>query len=480
MTGSGDRRRRTRRGTKKEGTRCSTRLDWRVLALAALLVLPLASVAQADFEQAMNYFKAGKYVEAAGGVPDPGGQTPRTTTTATTCSGCRLLQMGKPAEAEKNFQKAIELERREVRVPLRPGQGLLRPEAVLARWSATLKTAEPLATDAQTKLALYTLRGYAYSRAGEVGATRSRTWRRPRRSRRTPTILAQLGKAYYGLGHNDKAAPAFREALQARPNDAEVDAAAGRVAAQPGRRGRRRRRRRQPTTRRRCTTAEKYLQAEARTATTPSNLVGRAALGAGEFDKAEQAFRKVLAQKPDYCYAMINLGKTFIARERLGRRARRILERRRRRALRAWPWSTRAWASRSQKQKRLRRGDRGLRAGDTRSSRRPRCARAIERCQENIEVRDHNVADGQRPRRKQAGRGRRRPGRVRRGPAQGEGVEEETPATTDSGADRQRHETRGGSGLPFFMPAREPAVQMLEKARFRVHGVVLTPSEAVC
>ena len=47
-----------------------------------------------------------------------------------------------------------------------------------------------------------------------------------------------------------------------------------------------------------------------------NNLVGRAALGGKEFAKAEQAFRKVLAKKADYCYAMVNLGKTYIAQKR--------------------------------------------------------------------------------------------------------------------------------------------------------------------
>ena len=45
-------------------------------------------------------------------------------------------------------------------------------------------------------------------------------------------------------------------------------------------------------------------------------MVGRSALGAKNYGKAEQAFRKVLAQKSDYCYAMVNLGKTFIVQQR--------------------------------------------------------------------------------------------------------------------------------------------------------------------
>ena len=49
-----------------------------------------------------------------------------------------------------------------------------------------------------------------------------------------------------------------------------------------------------------------------------SNLVGRAALGAKDYPTAVKAFRGVLAQKPDYCYAMANLGKTYIAMKNWG------------------------------------------------------------------------------------------------------------------------------------------------------------------
>ena len=45
------------------------------------------------------------------------------------------------------------------------------------------------------------------------------------------------------------------------------------------------------------------------------NMVGRAALGANDYPTAEQAFKKVLALKSDYCYAMVNLGKVYIGNQ---------------------------------------------------------------------------------------------------------------------------------------------------------------------
>jgi len=43
------------------------------------------------------------------------------------------------------------------------------------------------------------------------------------------------------------------------------------------------------------------------------HLVGRAALGAGHLQQAESVFLHVLTQDPRQCYAMVNLGRTYIA-----------------------------------------------------------------------------------------------------------------------------------------------------------------------
>ncbi len=46
------------------------------------------------------------------------------------------------------------------------------------------------------------------------------------------------------------------------------------------------------------------------------NLVGRAALGAGQLGQAENVFRHVLANNPRQCYALANLGRTYMAAAR--------------------------------------------------------------------------------------------------------------------------------------------------------------------
>src|SRR5262249_50030835 len=42
-------------------------------------------------------------------------------------------------------------------------------------------------------------------------------------------------------------------------------------------------------------------------------LVGRAALGAGQLEQAERLFLHVLSLDPRQCYAMVNLGRTYMA-----------------------------------------------------------------------------------------------------------------------------------------------------------------------
>jgi len=46
------------------------------------------------------------------------------------------------------------------------------------------------------------------------------------------------------------------------------------------------------------------------------NLVGRAALGAGRYSKAESSFTQALTLKPTYCYAMMNKAKAQIAQSK--------------------------------------------------------------------------------------------------------------------------------------------------------------------
>jgi Flp pilus assembly protein TadD len=126
--------------------------------------------------------------------------------------------------------------------------------------------------------------------------------------------MAGLAKAYYSLGYNDKAVPVFRDALKAQPNDAGTTRLAAEALINLGAETSNESRKKAHYSEA-LTLAEKYQRMEPESFEA-NNLVGRAALGGKDYAKAEQAFRKVLAKKSDYCYAMVNLGKTYIAQER--------------------------------------------------------------------------------------------------------------------------------------------------------------------
>lgn len=284
---------------------------WRVLALVTILAIPMVSVVRADFEQAMNYFKSGKYVEAAAEFQTLVDNSPNYDS-GYYMLGLSLLKMGKPAEAQQSFNKAIELNGENFGYH----HGLAKAYFDQKQYSkavATLKTSEALAGDTQTKFALYTLRGYSYA-ALEAWSDAIDDLEKAKDMKKDGAVMAQLGKAYYGLGHNDKAVVAFREALKVRPNDpastqllAESLLNLGAKADSDSKKA--------SYYKEAVQVADKYLQMKPNSYES-NNLVGRAALGSRDFAKAEQAFSKVLAQKPDYCYAMVNLSKAYIAQKR--------------------------------------------------------------------------------------------------------------------------------------------------------------------
>ena len=127
-------------------------------------------------------------------------------------------------------------------------------------------------------------------------------------------VLARLSKSYYKLRHYDKALPVLRQALQADASSTSLlmrmtntllnlGAEATDATKKTG------------YFKEALTTAKKLQVIKGNNADV-TNLVGRAAFGAKSYPEAEQAFRKVIAQKPGHCYAMVNLGKVYIAMDR--------------------------------------------------------------------------------------------------------------------------------------------------------------------
>ncbi|MCP3978176.1 MAG: tetratricopeptide repeat protein [bacterium] len=278
----------------------------------AVLIVALlaATAASADFQEAMSNFKAGKYVEAAAEFQALVDQAPEYDSGYFMLAQC-FLQMGKLQDSESNFQKAIELngERFEYHY------GLATTYYKMKKYSqavGALRTAEPLAADAH-KYNLFKLRGVSYA-ALEKWGDAIEDLEKAKAVRKTADVVDRLAVSYFNLGHHDKAIPLLKESLASAPNNdatlrmltnalmdrgAEAPKGPGKVDLYGQALG----------------YAEKYQKLKP-TNFESSNLVGRAALGGKNYPKAEQAFTRVLEQKPDYCYSMANLGKVYIAQKK--------------------------------------------------------------------------------------------------------------------------------------------------------------------
>jgi tetratricopeptide (TPR) repeat protein len=283
------------------------------IGLVALFVAVAGTTARAtdDLTQGLEYFKSGKYAEAAARFQVMVDSSPKYAF-GYHMLGLSYLQLGRPKEAEVSLLKAIEIDGTKFQYH----HGLAR--SYLARRDsakaiATLKTAEPLATTNEQKFPLYSLRGFAYATL-EKWPEAVDDLEKARAIQPQAAVLVQLGRAYMHLGYAERAAPAFRQAAQANSSDAATneglaEALLDMAAQAEGKRTK------DALYGEALQIADRVLKLQPNEYQS-YNLVGRAALGAQDYARAEQSFRKVLAQRPDHCYAMTNLGKTYMAQER--------------------------------------------------------------------------------------------------------------------------------------------------------------------
>jgi len=279
--------------------------------LAVVAAMTLAPVTLADFDQALDNFKRGKYVEAAAGFQEIVDQQPEYDY-GWFLLGMSFLKMKKFDDSESSIQKAIDLNGERFEYHL----GLANARYKAKRYAKTvaaLKTAESLATDASSQFSLYRLRGLSYI-ALEKWADAAQDLDKAQKIKKDPVVLDRLSIGYYKLRHYDKVLPVLRQAIQAKANDAALlrrmtntllNLGAETTSAS----------KKSSYFKEALTTAENLQRIKGGDSDV-TNMVGRAAFGAKNYPKAEQAFRSVIAQKPDYCYAMVNLGKVYIAMER--------------------------------------------------------------------------------------------------------------------------------------------------------------------
>lgn len=279
------------------------------LILAALCLLFAGSGVQAGFDEGMNYFKAGKYLEAAAEFQELVDESPDYDYGHFMLGVC-YVKTGKPGDGERSFLRAIELngDKFEYHFAL---ANVYQQKGQFANVISTLNTAEPLVPEPH-KYNFYQLRGFAEAS--------SKDWEpaiadleKAAAIKTDPTVLTQLGKAYFSVGQYAKAVEKLNAASRLEPENAEIyqltAEALLNVAAKEGSEAQKERRYGEA-----LTSAEKYLS-KAPNDKEARYLVGRAALGAGKYDEAVEAFTKVLDKDPDHCNAMANLGKAFVAKK---------------------------------------------------------------------------------------------------------------------------------------------------------------------
>lgn len=122
-----------------------------------------------------------------------------------------------------------------------------------------------------------------------------------------------LGTSYSALNQDQKAIGALKDALKQKPGDAEVEAMLANTYLEMAQRETDKTKKEQLYT-------ETVSHASKAVEKKPNdylkqNTLARAYLGANKYPQAEDAFKKVLSLKPNYCFAQINLGKVYIAKE---------------------------------------------------------------------------------------------------------------------------------------------------------------------
>jgi tetratricopeptide (TPR) repeat protein len=279
----------------------------------ALLVLGAAGAARADFDQAMTYFKAGKFLEAAAAFQGMVDGAPSYDYGHYMLGHC-LLRMGRPADAERSFRRAIEI--RGDKPEYRHGLAVaLKDQRRYAKALGALSGEEPLVRDRRTAYAFLALRGYLLAQLRRWGDAAG-DLERALALKPDPILLDLLGKAYFALGRYDRAAGAFSAASDGAPADPRPcrmlsESLLQLAAAVPD------------PTRKKVLYTQAMAAAERLMRLQTGDpeavfLLGRAALGAGRYAAAEAAFKSVLSVHPGACHVLVNLSRALLALERTG------------------------------------------------------------------------------------------------------------------------------------------------------------------
>lgn len=278
-------------------------------ALSLSLIAGVATrSARADTEEALTDFKAGRYLEASAEIQAVLDRSPGYPYGHFLLGHCQM-KMGHPQDAEREFSRAVTLDRERAEYWL----GWTLALNANGKWRFAVRAAtEGLARsqDARTHYSLLSLRGYAYGAlrrwsdaASDLDAAQ--------RIHVEPWLLMYSGKMRFEMGDYVDAIPLLRQAEQSAPDDPVIlrllaESFLRLATAEPD------------PIRKRFTYTQALPYAQRLASVRPDdldavNLVGRATLGAGLYKQAENVFQHVLATDPRQCYAMANLGRTYMA-----------------------------------------------------------------------------------------------------------------------------------------------------------------------
>jgi tetratricopeptide (TPR) repeat protein len=280
----------------------------RAASALALIAVIGSRPARADVFEALAAYKAGRYLEAVAEIQAVVDQSPGYDWGYFLLGHC-MLKMRRVGEAELQFRRALRLD---------PSKavyyhGFALALAASGNWPLMIRAADEGLTRAQDprmRFALLVLRGYA------SGALRRwndavRDLEAAQRLHTEPWLLAMLAKARFATGAYADAVAPLRQVLQLAPDDPVVLRFLAesflRMAAEE-----------EDPVRKRFNYLQSLGYAQRLASLTPDDLaaihlVGRAALGAGRLEQAENVFRHVLAINPRQCYALANLGRTYMA-----------------------------------------------------------------------------------------------------------------------------------------------------------------------
>lgn len=278
-----------------------------VLAILFATATPLL----AGSAEGMALFKGGKLLEAAAEFQTIVDRDPSDDHAWFMLGQC-LRSMDRPSEAERALRRALALrdDRPEYHHALAVAlRDLGRPrEAVAAAVEGLNRDPSSAA-----RYALHAVLGVALGDLGRWPEAAGQL-ERARALRADARILDLLGRAYFAYGDDARAVAAWADAQLLDPDNGErirlVIEAILRVASRTSDRAEK------------DAAYAKALELAAKRAEVLSDdpdadyLFGRAALGAGRFEEAGEAFRRVLAIRPRQCFAMVNLARALLAMER--------------------------------------------------------------------------------------------------------------------------------------------------------------------